>query len=695
LDAASVADFRVLQLMHEPSAVALQYGLTKHKFLKEQADPYNVLFYDMGAQTVKVAIATYVNQTGKNNEFLGSFSIRGNGWNANLGGLDFDQRLASHFAAHFQKKHGSDITKVPRAMARLLESAKRTKEVLSANTETVAMVESLYDDKDFMLPISRAEFEKLSADLLKRITAPIDAALKDAGLTKNQIHAFELVGGGARIPAIQAALKEHFGKELSYSLNSDEAIALGSAFHAAYLSPAFRVKSFSFKDIYPYKIDFKLSPTKEIKEEKIITLYNKNEELGLKKTINIPREEDFTVTVKYDESVAPVGVTAETSLISEHEVIGVGKQMANWTYEDDRGKKKKVRVSFDLTSSGLMKFEGAAATLEETITIRIPKKKNATATIPATKEEEKKAEAATPTEDKITEPAADDKATTEDKEEYEYKKEKKTTKVNLEVKSKILSKLQPLSDEEKLAIRTRLNGLDQYDKLKRDISAARNTLESTLYELRYQLLDDAQYKPFYTDKESANLLGKIEDTDSWLSDHDETTISKEEEQLFKDKLSAVTQLSQPIFDRFNQVDLRKKSIQKCRDVFNKTRNYAEKFKTTLTHITEEEWADLTKLAKETEEWVNTTVAKQEQTPLSQPPIALATEFEDKCSIVSARTLMLVKKPVPKPPKETKNATKAEEKQEETAETGTEETKSEELPTENDSKEQTTEKKDEL
>jgi len=344
--------------------------------------------------------------------------------------------------------------------------------------------------------------------------------------------------------------------------------------------------------------------------------------LGSKKSINVPREEDFSITVKYSDDSAPVGYSAQSSLLSEYDVIGVNKVMSNWTFEDDRGKNKKVRVTFELNNSGILKLDSATAILEQTVTVRVESKKNTTANATATEENT-------------------------EEEKPQYKKEKKVSKVELETKVKVLSVVQPLTDAQKLSITRKMTELEEYEKLKKDISGARNTLESTLYEYRYQLLEDETYKPFYVESEANALIQKIDETDLWMSENDdESIISREREIAYRDQLKGLTDLSQPILDRYNQVQLRAKAIAKCRDEINNTMTYISVFKTISTHITDQEWSDLSELAKETEAWVNATIAKQNTTPLNQAPVALDTDFHSKCSALKVRRTLLINKPRP-------------------------------------------------
>ncbi len=204
-----------------------------------------------------------------------------------------------------------------------------------------------------------------------------------------------------------------------------------------------------------------------------------------------------------------------------------------------------------------------------------------------------------------------------------------------------------MSDEEKAASIKRMTELEEYENLKREISGARNSLESTLYEYRYQLLEDEGYKPFYTESEAKALLEKIDELDAWMSDNDDDTIiTRERELLYKDKLKSLTDISQPILDRYNQVDRRAKAVAKCRKEINRTLNYINTFKNISTHITEQEWSELETLAKETDTWINTTLAKQDATPLNQAPVVLDIDIHAKCFALTSKKMILINKPRP-------------------------------------------------
>lgn len=162
-------------LIHETTALALQYGITNLRRLKETR---HVVFYDLGAANLQVAVATYTPP--KNDDTLGKLNIRGVAWEKTVGGIDFEGRLAKYFAELFKKKHGKDVSGIPKVMARFMTTAKKIKEVLSANKETIVQIDTVVDDIDFNYMITRKEFEDITRDLMIKALKPINDALEQA-----------------------------------------------------------------------------------------------------------------------------------------------------------------------------------------------------------------------------------------------------------------------------------------------------------------------------------------------------------------------------------------------------------------------------------------------------------------------------------------------------------------------------------
>nr|ADQ12986.1 heat shock protein 70 BD2 [Bactrocera dorsalis] len=223
-DAGRIAGLNVLRIINEPTAAALAYGLDKN--LKGER---NVLIFDLGGGTFDVSILTIDEGS--------LFGVRATAGDTHLGGEDFDNRLVNHLAEEFKRKYKKDLRSNPRALRRLRTAAERAKRTLSSSTEATIEIDALYEGVDFYTKVSRARFEELCTDLFRQTLDPVEKALNDAKMDKNQIHDIVLVGGSTRIPKAQSLLQSFFcGKSLNLSINPDEAVAYGAAVQAAILS---------------------------------------------------------------------------------------------------------------------------------------------------------------------------------------------------------------------------------------------------------------------------------------------------------------------------------------------------------------------------------------------------------------------------------------------------------------------------
>ncbi|XP_061395011.1 heat shock protein 70-like [Musca vetustissima] len=223
-DAGRIAGLNVLRIINEPTAAALAYGLDKN--LKGER---NVLIFDLGGGTFDVSILTIDEGS--------LFEVRATAGDTHLGGEDFDNRLVNHLAEEFKRKYKKDLRSNPRALRRLRTAAERAKRTLSSSSEATIEIDALFDGIDYYTKVSRARFEELCADLFRQTLQPVEKALNDAKMDKNDIHDIVLVGGSTRIPKVQNLLQQFFcGKNLNLSINPDEAVAYGAAIQAAILS---------------------------------------------------------------------------------------------------------------------------------------------------------------------------------------------------------------------------------------------------------------------------------------------------------------------------------------------------------------------------------------------------------------------------------------------------------------------------
>ncbi len=224
-EAGEIAGLNVRRIINEPTAAALAYGLDKkHKDM-------TIAVYDLGGGTFDVSILELGD---------GVFEVKSTNGDTHLGGDDFDQVIIDWLAEDFKKLEAIDLRKDPMALQRLKEAAERAKVELSSGTETsitlpyVTAVDGVPKHLDTKL--TRAKFEQLSEELVMRTLRPCEDAIRDAGINKTEIDEIILVGGSTRIPRIQAAVEEFFGKKPSKGVNPDEVVAIGAAIQGGVLS---------------------------------------------------------------------------------------------------------------------------------------------------------------------------------------------------------------------------------------------------------------------------------------------------------------------------------------------------------------------------------------------------------------------------------------------------------------------------
>jgi len=223
-DAGTISGMNVMRIINEPTAAAIAYGLDKKLNGKEQ----NILIFDLGGGTFDVSILSIDE---------GVFEVKATAGDTHLGGEDFDNRVVNHFVEEFKRKHKKDLSTNKRALRRLRTACERAKRTLSTATQANVEIDALFEGVDFYTSLMRARFEELCADLFRGTLEPVEKCLRDAKMSKGEIHEVVLVGGSTRIPKVQKLLQDFFnGKELNKSINPDEAVAYGAAVQAAILS---------------------------------------------------------------------------------------------------------------------------------------------------------------------------------------------------------------------------------------------------------------------------------------------------------------------------------------------------------------------------------------------------------------------------------------------------------------------------
>lgn len=517
IDAAEIAGLKVLRLINDTTAAALGYGITKLDLPGPEEKPRRVAFIDVGHSTYTCSIVEFRK---------GELSVKATAFDRHLGGRNFDKALVDHLAKDFQEKYKIDIHSNGKAVTRVQAAAEKMKKILSANQQAPLNIESLMNDIDVRAMITRAEFEAMVEPVLDRVTAPLEQALAEAKLNKEDIDVIEVVGGGSRVPAIKERIQAFFGKNLSFTLNQDEAIARGCAFSCAILSPVFKVRDFAVQDVISYPIEFAWEKDADIPDEDTsLVVFNKGNVLPSTKILTFYRKQPFTLEARYaNPEELPGKIPA---FIGQFFVKGV---KATGSPDDFMICKLKARVNIH----GVLNVESGYYVEDQEIEEEI-------------KEDEKKEEG-----EKKDGDAMDTDATPKEEKPKTRKVKKQVRKGELPIVS-ATSSLEPAL---KNSAAEKEYSMVMEDKLVADTEEKKNELETYIYELRNKL--DDQYAPFASDEEKEKLRSKLEATEEWLYDEGEDASKG----IYVAKIEELRALAGPIVQRyFDKVEADRQAVQ--------------------------------------------------------------------------------------------------------------------------------------
>lgn len=453
-DAAVIAGLNPVRIVNDTTAAAVGYGVFRTDLPEASEPARTVAIVDIGYSDYTVSVVDFRK---------GEAKVRGTSTDSTFGGRNIDLAIVNHLRKVFMDKYKIDIATNPKAWARTLVQAERTKKILSANSTAQFSVESLMEDIDVSTSISREELEEYLKPVLANLHKPIEGALKQAGVTIDDLHSVEIIGGTTRVPSIKDALVEAFkGKTLSTTMNADEAVARGATFLCASHSPTVRVRPFKIEDINLRSVTFSWEklPEEDLSELEVFPV---GSPFPSTKVVTLFRSKDFSLKARYTHPKdLPAGVNAE---VGSWDIKGVAPAAS--------GDSVAVKIKLRQDPSGLYIVESAYAAEEVEVEEEIPAKD-------------------------------------EDAEPETRKVKKWVKKADLEV----VHHASGLSQQQIDQLTEKENQMSAEDKLVADTEERKNALEEYIYDIRDKL--DGQYKEFVKPDEKTRICELCDAAESWL-----------------------------------------------------------------------------------------------------------------------------------------------------------------------------------
>ncbi|MBW0476557.1 hypothetical protein O181_016272 [Austropuccinia psidii MF-1] len=578
LNAAEIANLHPLRLINELTATALGYGITKSDLPPPEEKPRYVAFVDIGHSQYQVAIVAFNK---------GALHVKGFAYDHHFGGRDLDYALVQHFASEFSEKYKIDVLSNKKAVFRLAVAVEKLKKVLSANAQAPINVESLMNDIDASSSLTREGLEELIAPLLERTTAPLERALAQADISKDEIETVELVGGSTRVPALKSRIQEFFGKPLSFTCNQDESVARGATLACAGLSPIFKVREFSVSDIANYAINTVWQPTQH-DPNTFLPTFAPESFAPSGKQLSFHRDEPFELEVCYAEPhKLPGGINPY-----------IGRYVVKNVSANSQGDASVVKIKAQMTMSGLVQFDGATVHEE----VMVPSE-------PPTENGE-----ANQTKKKI------------------IKKPVPAIYMTPSLDKSILDELLAKEGEMHAA-----------DKLVAETEDKKNALEEYVYDTREKL--EGLYAPYVTSDVKDNLLNELQKAEDWLYSEEGEDATKSQ---YVSRLEKLATIGNPIKLRQREAEDRPRAERLFRESISDYMQRAQSGDPKYAHLSEKDLQTAIEKCAAAEKWIGDVSAKQAERTKTQDPAMTSAEILKRRDELMFECNSIFNKPPPKP-----------------------------------------------
>ncbi|XP_019958780.2 heat shock 70 kDa protein 4b [Paralichthys olivaceus] len=637
VDAAQIAGLNCLRLMNETTAVALAYGIYKQDLPAPEEKARNVVFVDLGHSGYQTSVCAFNK---------GKLKVLATACDPELGGKDFDEVLVKHFCEEFGKKYKLDVKSKPRALVRLYQECEKLKKLMSANSSDLPLnIECFMNDIDVSGKLNRGQFEEMCADIFARVEPPLQNLLEHAKLKKEDIYAVEIVGGASRIPALKERISKYFGKELSTTLNADEAVARGCALQCAILSPAFKVREFSITDIVPYPVSLKWHSAAE-EGLSDCEVFPKNHAAPFSKVLTFYRREPFSLEAYYN---CPNELPYPDPTIGQFLIQKVVPQASG----ESSKVKVKVRVNihgiFSVSSASLVELQKSDETEEPMETEQANEKDGESKMQTDQDELQGQGDAQKETEEKAPR-ENEEMETTPEEGKGEKKSDQPPQAKKPKVKTKVLdlpienSPQWQLADDMLNLFVENEGKMIMQDKLEKERNDAKNNVEEYVYDMRDKL--HGMLEKFVGESDRDALSLKLEDTETWLYEDGED----QPKQVYIDKLAELKKLGQPIQERYTEAEERPKAFDELGKQIQQYMKFVEAYKMKEEQYDHLDEADVTKVDKLTNDamiWMNSTMNQQSKQSLTLDPSVKVTDIKAKTKELFSACNPIVTKPKPK------------------------------------------------